>query len=444
MAARVARVAIVSAACGGLAAAATAVFAADYFLADQADLRLRAATDTLAEELNEGKKRHSRRAIERTVADENGEIATSGIRLAVFQGEQRLAGDGDAPSGAPGSCWTRRTQAGRVRACAALDGGLLLVAFHETDEARLRWWFVLAALAAVLISAAAGAASSIALTRWAVAPLTRLAAGLSRPRSDSGRVELGPASDCREVEAIRQALEQLLEQERRLLDQARRFAGDAAHELRTPLSSLRAGLELAAQDGSVESQRAALQSSVERVARLSTLVERLLVLALPKEQLAAGFETVALAEVIEEVLQRLPPERRARLELTLGEGLVRGDAELLGSLIGNALDNAFKFAAEGRVALSLTDPDAGAAEVTLRVTDTGPGVPLELRGRVFEAFFRAPGTSSSSPGHGLGLALIGHIAQVHGGHAEFAAVAQGACLSITLPAWRAISRTNLD
>jgi signal transduction histidine kinase len=191
-----------------------------------------------------------------------------------------------------------------------------------------------------------------------------------------------------------------------------------------------------------------LERASARVARLSELIERLLVLALPSENLRHGFETVALSEVVQSVVDDLPTASAARLQLQLAsEGLVRGEEELLRSLISNALSNALRFAPEGPIALRLTEqPSAASAAgsapegsdavgtVCLEVQDHGPGIPEELQGRVFEAFYRAaPGATA---GHGIGLALVGHIARVHGGQARFIP-SHGALLRVTLPAWSA-------
>jgi two-component system OmpR family sensor kinase len=264
-----------------------------------------------------------------------------------------------------------------------------LVAAQRLDETWLYWLYALAALGAVLLGAGAGALSSLRLSRWAVKPLER-------------------------------------------------FAADAAHEIRTPLTALRAELELLAEEsqgsasavGDNDARRESLQRACARVARLSELVERLLFLAQPTEKLHEGFETLSVADLVEQVASELPEADRARLSLELpSEGLVRGDLALLGSLISNALENAFKFAPEGPVVVRLEEtPD-----VVLRVADHGPGVPPALRARVFEAFYRE--RHGGAPGHGLGLALIGHIARAHGGNAAFADPTSGAELVIRLPAW---------
>ena len=103
--------------------------------------------------------------------------------------------------------------------------------------------------------------------------------------------------------------------------------------------------------------------------------------------------------------------------------LVRGDGTLLRALVSNALDNALKFS-RGNVVVSASH-DAHACVVS--VVDDGPGIPDEERARVFGAFYRtAASRASGAMGHGVGLALIAHVAAAHGGTAEFMPTTAGA------------------
>jgi signal transduction histidine kinase len=267
-----------------------------------------------------------------------------------------------------------------------------------------------------------------------VRPLEALSRSLATWRPEASTApELGPPGEYEEVEAIRAALRDLAARLQTLLQQSQRFAADAAHEIRTPLTALRAELELLAEESRAP-EREALLRACARVARLSDLVDRLLFLALPPEKLHEGFETLSVADLVEQVASELSEANRLRLELAISsEGLVRGDLALLRSLISNAVENALKFAPEGPVTVRVEEE----GDVVLRVADRGPGIPRELRERVFDAFFR--GRQSAAPGHGLGLALIGHIARAHGGSAEFADSGSGAELIVRLPRWRQMS-----
>jgi two-component system OmpR family sensor kinase len=206
---------------------------------------------------------------------------------------------------------------------------------------------------------------------------------------------------------------------------------------------LQAELELLSEESSC-TQRLALERAGARVQRLSSLIERLLVLALPEEHLATGFETLSLADLASDVYLGLTPEQQARVGVEPGtEGLVRGDAQLLRSLIANGLENALKFSSEGVVSVQIDEgPLHGAGQVELQIRDMGAGIAPELRQQVFQAFYRV--RPQVTGGYGLGLALIGHIARVHGGRAEFVDVPQGACLRVLLPAWAPTPGTSRD
>jgi signal transduction histidine kinase len=436
---RVARVAIVCAALGGFVAAATAIVAVDRLIAEQAEQRLLAATVTLAGELDEHRKRPLRDVMGEVLEDENEEILTSGIRLAVVERGRVVAGDRAVPAIEHGLCGTFDGSNGRIRACARGYRGWSLVAAQPTNELRLHVIYALSLLLSLGLGGLAGALSSRRLTRWAVGPLQALATALRGSRPGRAHVlELGQPSDVREVEEIREALANRAQEIEGLLEQTSHFAADAAHELRTPLTVMRTELDLMLEEGAHDT--AALARVIARVERLTELVNRLLILALPTGNLSSGFETVALSEVAEDVVAELPPAQRERVRLeALDEGIVHGDPELLRSLVANGLGNALKFAAEGSVELRIATREAPESTipvlVVLEVKDQGPGVPSELRERVFEPFRRL--RTGSEPGHGLGLALVGHIARVHGGMAALKDSERGAHLEVLIPGWRA-------
>jgi hypothetical protein len=237
MAQRVALVAVVSAAVGGLVAAILAVVAVDQLILEHLDQRLQAAAQTLAGELDEeqeeredegtasagGAAGQDVNSVAETLDDENEELAGSGVRLAVHAAGRLLAGDRSLPSVRAGNCETHGVVGARVRVCARPFGDWQLIAGQASDGARLRWLYLLAALAAVALGAASGALLSRWVTRWAVQPLSALSLALAHSRPETaGPVNLGAASDCEEVEAIREELARLIVRVRILLDQAQR------------------------------------------------------------------------------------------------------------------------------------------------------------------------------------------------------------------------------
>ncbi len=445
LASRVALSATASGALAGAIAAASAVIAIDYMVGRHADRRLSGAAEILAGEIDEESDEDDWEPLGEIVADENGELVTSGVRLAAFSGDHRIAGDPWVPVVAAGHCETHGALGNRVRACGRKYRDWLLVAAARSDEAALRWIYALATLGSLLAGALLGTVAGLRLTRWALSPLTRLTASIRGLKPDApDPAQLGARSSCEEVELIRDALSDLLRRSQVLVEQSQRFAADAAHELRTPLTTMRGEIDLLLEDGGAGGERDAMVRVAQRAKQLADLIERLLVLASPIDRQSQRYETVAMSEIIGEVVRELPAEQRARVRVELlGEGLTRGDAALLRSMVANAVDNALKFSAAEPVVVTLTDTTPSSAQpqasgtVMVEIRDHGPGVAAGQRERVFEPFFRAH--PDATPGHGLGLSLIGHIARAHGGAAEFVDVDRGARLRLTLPAW---SRPN--
>ncbi|MDB5969823.1 MAG: two-component sensor histidine kinase [Hydrocarboniphaga sp.] len=236
-----------------------------------------------------------------------------------------------------------------------------------------------------------------------------------------------------EVRPLVAALNDLLARLSALRDRERRFIADAAHELRTPLTALR--LQLRGLAGATDSERhdsvIALNAGIDRAARL---VEQMLALArqdAPEAQTPA-MAPVVLADLAREVVTDLLPAADARgidLGLAADEtGAVRGDEEGLRALLRNLVDNALRYAPEHSRVDVIVERRAGALQ--LRVTDEGPGIALEERGRVFDRFYRVAG--SSAGGSGLGLAIVRSIAEAHGASVSLDDGPDGHGLSVTV------------
>lgn len=203
------------------------------------------------------------------------------------------------------------------------------------------------------------------------------------------------------------------------LNAQRRFTADAAHELRTPLAALKLQVELVERAPDAITRTAALAELEAGVDRASHLVEQLLAMArLEPEALARNFgpcDLVALAT--DGIVARATLAADKRIDLGLARAVavrVRGDAASLAMLLANLLDNALRYTpAGGRIDVAL-DNDAGHA--VLSVADTGPGIPLGERGRVFDRFHRGADVAQGcNPiGSGLGLSIVKRIVDAHG------------------------------
>jgi signal transduction histidine kinase len=202
-------------------------------------------------------------------------------------------------------------------------------------------------------------------------------------------------------------------------DSQRRFMADASHELRTPVAILQGEIDvsLSRDDRDAEEYRRSLQIMHRSVRKLTRIVRDLFLLAradsgaypLQRQRFyldemlgesVDGFRTLAAERGIE--LQRVWP----------ADLLMAGDEDLVQRMIGNLVENAIKYTPEGgTVAVSAAAHDS---TYRLEVRDSGPGIPPELRDRLFQRFFRGGGAGRDS-GAGLGLPIARWIAEAHGG-----------------------------
>lgn len=410
---RVTRGTVLSASVAALVTAgATSVFAA-WLVQRAEDRRLHDAAVVLADELHAGK--HG--SAQATVEDELRETSHMGLLFAVFDSSSLLAGDVRLPRVDADSCSSSQG----LRSCAVdTASGQRVVAAGA--HASVTGWLFVAALLSALLAAVGAVVASRPVARALVSPLSRLRArleGLDLARVAT--VDLGAREDVEEIDQLRDALATLLHRLGGALQQAERFSANAAHELRTPLTSIRGQLELL--DEQPERAAQTLASTRKTVTRLELLVERLLVLATPHDAPQPSLEMVSLRDALEDVTQTLPEADQRRVELVIVEdAAVRADAALVHTLVSNALSNALKFGVRVTVRLNRVGDFA-----RLLVEDDGPGVPLSERARVFEPFHRL-----DAGGHGLGLALIAHLARRYGGTAQFLDFAHGAQLEITM------------
>lgn len=262
----------------------------------------------------------------------------------------------------------------------------------------------------------------VLLTRSALSPIEGLVAMARRiGESSLDRRLPDPGSDD-EVGRLAATLNDMLDRIERGVEAQRRFTADASHELRSPLSRLRAELEISLRRSRTPAQyEAALRSSLEEVQRLSVLTEELLTLA----RLDAGEGRLAppapalLAEVVSETLARLGPEARRRevaLVCELAPGIsVDIASTALTTVVENLVANALKFSPRGgRVRVSTV---TAGAEALLSVADSGPGIPSDEIPRLFERFFRGRVSDGpGAPGVGLGLAICRAAVEARGGH----------------------------
>jgi signal transduction histidine kinase len=257
-----------------------------------------------------------------------------------------------------------------------------------------------------------------ALITLIVRPLMRLAREVEARRPDSLE-PLTTATPAHEIRVLRDSINGLIAGIEDVLQRERRFASDVAHELRTPMTTLK--LEL----GSAEPDLATSRAEVDRLARL---VEELLTLA-RVEQGRSRFERIALHGLCAGVIRGLDARFAARsmqLDSHLAPITVDGDATLLDILLRNLLRNVLDHCPDGtRAAVTL---EVGDRRARLRVADDGPGIAEATREQMRGGLTRL----DSRSGAGLGLAICQRIVAAHGGEIRFAAAAGGTGLVVVV------------
>jgi len=251
----------------------------------------------------------------------------------------------------------------------------------------------------------------------ALRSITRVTSEISN-RASTYLEPVDPVNIPVEIKPLVSELNQLFVRLKLAFDRNKRFAGDAAHELRTPLAALKTQAQVALKADTSQDLNHALMKVIQGVDRSSHVVAQLLTLSrLSQEEALNDIGPVDLHKLATEIVAYLVPialEKNIEIELTSNPDVIviLGNDTALGILIRNVVDNAIRYTPEqGEVKIQLIETNS---EVIFRVIDNGPGIPVELRERVFERFFRILGTTA--PGSGLGLAIVSQIAELH--HAQ--------------------------
>ena len=295
---------------------------------------------------------------------------------------------------------------------------------------------MLARLALVLAGVGAAGIGLAVLLGWLVSratvrPVARLTATAERvttTRDLSERIEVEGRDELARLAASLNAMLAALQES---VDARRQLVADASHELRTPLTSLGMNIEFLAEDDALPAQdrERLLRDVSEQLGELGVLVSDLVELA-RDERIDPLSEEVRLDLVAEEAVERArrhAPERRFEVRAT--PCVVRGVPGQLARAVNNLLDNAVKWSpAHEAVEVAV------ASDGVLTVRDHGPGIDARDLPHVFERFYRAR-AARGLPGAGLGLAIVRHVADSHGGTvAASNAPGGGTMLALRLPA----------
>lgn len=276
------------------------------------------------------------------------------------------------------------------------------------------------------------------LVVYGLAPLRQLAANIGRREPDSlGALDVEAVPE--EAAPVVQALNHLLARVHAALEHERRFTDAAAHELRTPLAALKIHADNMARATTEAERMQSMQRLRQGLDRASKLAEQML--AYSRTQDASDREArvpIRLAELVREAIIQLEPlrlTRRQEVELDVPPeaeaACILGEPTKIRRLVVNLLDNASRYAPPATtisVAIRLDD-----GKLALSVANRGAAIPADLRERIFDPYYRIPG--STSEGSGLGLAIVKGIAQQHGAEIELTTLApnEGTVLHIRFP-----------
>jgi signal transduction histidine kinase len=291
---------------------------------------------------------------------------------------------------------------------------------------------VLAAIVAMGLATGVGYAISARIAR-PVAALT----DASDRMADGDLTARAPVTGSDEVGRLGASFNGMAERMETTVTTLRRFVADAAHEIGTPLTALRADLDIAADVATSDDERRLLDRAQVQAQRLEDLSTNLLRLSrLEAGEAAVGDETadaVAVARTaVDAAASRAEQAGITLAAITPAESVrVALDEPRLGTIVGNLVDNALKFTPEGGTVTVGVEAGEGSALIT--VTDTGIGIPEAEQEAVFERFFRARNTASYQ-GSGLGLAIVAATVRAAGGEITFASSDEGTRFEVRLPA----------
>jgi two-component system sensor histidine kinase TctE len=249
-----------------------------------------------------------------------------------------------------------------------------------------------------------------------LAPLERLRRDVvNRKRDDLHQLDSSQAPE--EVRPLIDAVNNLLERLRLVMQAQQRFVADAAHQLRTPLAGLKTQAELALREDDSERKQHALKLILTSARHGTRLVNQLLVLA-RNEPGAQSLETFTLLDLNQLAQECTVNWVQTALEKNIDIGFegsgnpvnINGDTNSLTEMLNNLIDNAVRYTASGgHITVGVTTQKKN---IELFVEDNGPGIELQHRERVFERFYRVLGSGQS--GSGIGLAIVAEVAKRHG------------------------------
>ncbi len=228
----------------------------------------------------------------------------------------------------------------------------------------------------------------------------------------SQRIESSGNED--ELARLSDSVNEMLDQIERLMRGLREVSDNVAHDLRTPLNRLRSRLEVAVGNAVSLEEKAELQDAIEEADGLLATFSTLLRITRAEASLKRSFDVLELGSIAGDVVDLYRPlaeDKGITFDIDIDSAAkIRGDSNLIAQTIANLADNAVKYTPDGGTISLVVKLEKGRASMT--ISDTGPSIPQELRGKVFERLYRLE-SSRTSPGSGLGLSLVAAVAKSH-------------------------------
>jgi len=275
----------------------------------------------------------------------------------------------------------------------------------------------------------------------ALQPLEKASWHLDQIAADNLAVRVPIDNPDDEVGRMVTVLNRMLDRLARAVSELQRFTADAAHELRTPVTVLRAGLDVAlGRERSSAEYRAALAEALAGTERLARVADDLLTLArLDAAATPRMVERVDLSEVLHELADasaERAAQRNTSISVSAPLGLwVSGNAGDLYRLFTNLVDNALRHGTNGTPGEIALAAERQAETIHVSVADSGPGIVPQDLPRVFDRFCRGQTGRGAVAGTGLGLSIAQEIARTHGGRIAAANREGGGCVvTVSLPA----------
>lgn len=309
------------------------------------------------------------------------------------------------------------------------------VAQDRTADNAFRKQFGAILLGVLILGALAAAFIGVNVTRRGLRPLGEMTESLERINPTRLDQRIGTRGWPRELQPMAVAFDQMLDRLEYSFTRLSQFSADLAHELRTPVANVLGEAEVSlTKNRSPEEYRGVIESCAAECTRLSAIIENLLFLAraesTDRQIHATEFDGHAALDKIAAYYAMAGEEREIRITCT-GEDKVWADEHLFGRAMSNLIENALRFTPYGgSISIHLArEPDRS----IVSVADSGSGIAPEHLSRVFDRFYRAD-MSRSSSGTGLGLALVKSIAELHGGTASIASQEnRGTVVTLTFP-----------